>query len=331
MPSVLRAVRRSLLAPSLHSVGFAARGFGPCADEARARLEPVPRAVVCGFEWGMESRDLAEVEHRVDLVSVEHRGFVYEGVAMAYTVRAAMAGGRPHQLRDLLLGPASQHIFLTYIGIGFAMARLPRVLWSKIMPDLAPCPYHPTMSWLAVDGYAFDRAYFDTRRWIGQQRRPAPHPWLGSREYFPRAFDQGVGRALWFVHGADPAAVTAAVDRFDADRRADLWSGVGLAATFAGGCGPDGLAELRRRSETAHAELALGAIFALKARSYAGHVPEHTEHAVAALAGVDVADGLAIADATEVDPELTGDAAAYEAWRTRIRARFLPNCANRGG
>ena len=32
------------------------------------------------------------------------------------------------------------------------------------MPDLTGSPYYPTMSWLAVDGYGFDLAYFDTRR-----------------------------------------------------------------------------------------------------------------------------------------------------------------------
>ena len=43
-------------------------------------------------------------------------------------------------------------------------------------------------------------------------------------------------------HGVDVAAV----GRFAPDRRPDLWSGVGLAATFAGGASADDLARLRR-------------------------------------------------------------------------------------
>src|SRR5205823_3270933 len=146
------------------------------------------------------------------------------------------------------------------------MARLPRPLWKNILPELSGVPYHPTMSWLAVDGYGFDRAYFDTRRWVDELTEPEPYPWADRPDYFPRAFDQGVGRALWFINGGDPRAVAAAVQRFPERRRPDLWSGVGLAATFAGGSDRTGLAELRRASGPHHAELALGVVFAVKAR-----------------------------------------------------------------
>jgi len=85
--------------------------------------------------------------------------------------------------------------------MGFAMARLPRPVWKKILPDLTGDPYYPVMSWLAVDGYGFDRAYFDTKRWVDEQRVPKPYPWAGAPDYFPRAVDQGIGRALWFICG----------------------------------------------------------------------------------------------------------------------------------
>jgi len=202
------------------------------------------------------------------------------------------------------------------------MARLPRPAWKKVIPDLGGSPYHPTMSWLAVDGYGFDRAYFDTRRWVNEQYVPAPYPWAGSPDYFPRAVDQGIGRALWFIHGAQPAGIAAAVGRFAEHRRADLWSGVGLAATFAGGCEPPGLAELRRASGAHWAELALGVVFAVKARTYASFVPTHTEITAAALADLSVDTAVEIADGTAVDPDESGPVPPYEVWRDRIRVRL---------
>ena len=99
---------------------------------------------------------LWDVERRLATVSPELRGFAYEGAAMAYAVRDAMAGGKGTRTKELLEGPGLPHIFLTYIGIGFAMARLPRVLWRGIMPDLEGVPFFPTMSWLAVDGYRLE-------------------------------------------------------------------------------------------------------------------------------------------------------------------------------
>lgn len=322
MSTFLGVLRKKALAPSLASVGFAERGFPVTPTTATARLEAVPQAVVCGFEWAIEGASLWELERRLALIEPEQRGFAYEGATMGYTILDAMPGGGRDRTRELLEGPGKPHIFLTYIGIGFAMARLPRPLWKNILPELTKVSYHPTMSWLAVDGYGFDRAYFDTRKWVDDQAEPTPYPWAGRPEYFARAFDQGVGRALWFINGGNPEAVAAAVNRFAATRRPDLWSGVGLAATFAGGCDPDGLATLRRASGEHFDELALGVVFAVKARTYSSYVPAHTRVAAGALAGLTIEAARGLADRTEVASDVDGPQPPYEQWRERIRAEF---------
>ncbi|RGD57262.1 DUF1702 family protein [Kitasatospora xanthocidica] len=329
MPTTFGSLRRLVLTPSLASVAFAGRGFPVTPTAATERLEAVPQAVVCGFEWGIDARNQWEVERRLRLVDPEQRGFAYEGATMAFTVLDAT--GRGSRTRDLLAGPGQPHIFLAYIGIGFAMARLPRPLWRKVLPDLAGTPYHPTMSWLAVDGYGFDLAYFGTRRWVDEQREVKPYPWQGAPEYFRRAVDQGIGRALWFIHGGVPEQVAVAVRRFRADRRADLWSGVGLAATFAGGATADGLAVLRGEAGEHRAELAQGSVFAAKARAYAGFVPAHCEAAATALTGLSVDGAAKLADDCAVDePAAAGCAPgattagppAYELWRANVRTHF---------
>ena len=330
MPTIIGSTRRLLLTPQLADVTFAKRGF-PAAPHTSAQatsaqafasqqLEAIPQAVICGFEWGIDARDLWEVERRLDLVDAEMRGFAYEGVTMAFTVLDAT--GRGHRTRDLLLGPGSKHIFLAYIGMGFAMARLPRPLWKKVIPDLSGDPYYPTMSWLAVDGYGFDRAYFDTRRWVDAQKVPAPYRWDGSADYFLRAADQGIGRALWFIGGGRAPDVAAAADRFASHRQPDLWSGIGLAAAFAGGSDHEGLTALRHAAGGYQAELALGVVFAVKARTYSGSVPEHTLTACSALAGISVDEAAALADATAVSSPGPAGEPAYELWRQRIRAHF---------
>lgn len=322
MPTLLGSVRRLALTPALRSVTFAARGFPARPGPALARLEAIPEAVICGFEWGIDMREQWELERRLELVGPELRGFAYEGAAMACTVLDAMNPGRGHRARDLLSGPAVPHTFLTYIGVGFAMARLPRPLWRGVLPDLTGTPYYPTMSWLAVDGYGFDRAYFDTDRYVRQQRRPAAYPWRGRADYFPRAVDQGIGRALWFIHGAAVPDVAGAVERFAAERRADLWSGVGLAATFAGGGDAAGLAALRTAAGAAHADLAQGAVFAAKARVFSGYVPPHTSVAVGALTGLSVAAAAELADDVAVTTAPRQGPPDYEIWRCRVRQHF---------
>jgi len=321
MPTIRGAMRSAVLSPSLADVTFAKRKFPFTSSAATEQLELIPQAVICGFEWGIAARNLWDAERRLSMVDPHLRGFAYEGTTMAFTVLDAM--GRGHRTRDLLLGPGRPHIFLAYIGMGFAMARLPRPLWKKVIPDLEGCEYHPTMSWLAVDGYGFDRAYFDTRRWVTKQEVPKPYPWDGSPGYFLRAVDQGIGRALWFICGASAPAVAVAVGRFASHRHADLWSGVGLAATFAGGCGPEGLAVLRRAAGDYRAELALGAVFAVKARSYAGFVPEDAEVAASVLTDLSIDAAVKLADGTRPSAtSASGDVPEYERWRQNIRDRF---------
>lgn len=323
MPTTLGALRRRILTPPLTDVTFTERGFPAGPTQATRKLESIPQSVICGFEWAMESRTLWEIERRLSLVDAELRGFAYEGATMGFTVRDALPGGSSTRTRELLLGPGHEHIFLAYIGIGFAMARLPRVLWRNVLPDLDGSPYHPTMSWLAVDGYGFDRAYFQTRKWVDEQYVCEPYPWQGRPEYFPRAIDQGIGRALWFIHGADTRAVVTAVDRFAEHRRADLWSGVGLAATFAGGSTERGLTDLRRGADEYQPDLALGMAFAVKARTYADFVPPHTELAAAALGGVSVERTVAIADGAAMREHDDADVPTYELWRRDIRDGFV--------
>ncbi|MEO3977612.1 DUF1702 family protein [Streptomyces sp. CAU 1734] len=319
MGTAMGALRRLLMAPSLSEVGFAGRGFPVTETAATRQLETIPQTVVTGFEWGIAARDLAETERRLSLIDAELRGFAYEGATMACAIRDAMGPGRGRRTRELLEGAGRPHIFLNYIGIGFAMAKLPRPLWKNIMPELDGDDFYPPMSWLAVDGYGFDRAYFDPRRWVEEQRLDNPYPWDGHADYFRRAVDQGIGRALWFINGARTDQVAAAVGRFAAARRPDLWSGIGLAATFAGASTPADLAALRTAAGAHRAEAAQGSVFAAKARHFSGTVPGHTRTAVHALAGLTVEDAARLADdrAPAIRPGTTEP--TYELWRRSVR------------
>ncbi len=330
MPPLLGTLRRLVLTPKLRAVTFAERGFPGAGSPAAEHLESIPQSVICGFEWGIEHGAQWDVERRLATVAPELRGFAYEGAAMAFAVRDAMAGGRGTRTKELLEGPGLPHIFLTYIGIGFAMARLPRVLWRNIMPDLDGVPFFPTMSWLAVDGYGFDKAYFHTKKVVDEQRPFKPYPWAGRADYFPRAADQGLGRALWFIHGAQPEQVTAAVNAFPESRRPDLWSGVGLAATFAGGSSAEGLAGLSAAAGEHADHVALGAVFAGTARLAAGHLPDHSKLGVEVLASRSVEDAVMLAAATANElgeSARPSDPPAYELWRGRIRQQLRGTAA----
>ncbi|MEJ2885789.1 DUF1702 family protein [Actinomycetospora aeridis] len=332
MATLTGRLRRRLLAPTEGDVTFAARGFPVTGGPAVRHLEAVPAAVVRGFRGTVDGSPLPQVAARAAAEPDPLRGFHHEGAVMAACVVDAMdPRGGPRggtRARDLLTGPARDHVLLGWIGVGFALAKLPTAIWSRAVPDLDDVDHQAVLSALAVDGWAFDLAFFDPPRWLGRQERLPSVPWRGDDAGVPRVADQGVGRALWFFHGAEVPRVAAAVAAFAPDRHADLWAGVGLAATLAGGASADDLRRLAAAG--APEDLALGAVLAARAAQDAaadtGTVPAHVTTGARALAGTSVPGGADLVTGLAPAPGAAG-VPAYLDWRARIRARLAASPA----
>jgi hypothetical protein len=254
-----------------------------------------------------------------------YRGFAFEGAGMAMAVLDGLPVGHTHHVRDFLAGPGDAHVYMVYVGVGWAMARLPRFRWPRMhAPD-------PLLRWLVLDGYGFHQAYFRTGRYVHEHFRAEPFGWPpdGLRGYANRVIDQGIGRAAWFVGGTDPERVATLLDAFPESRRADLYSGTGLAATYAGGVDRRELEHLVELAGPHRAQLAQGAAFAAAARLRAGLVVPHNELATEVLCGTDVEAAAAVTDRAR-DGLTDGSVPAYAVWRDRIAEAFTAHTgANR--
>jgi enediyne biosynthesis protein E3 len=309
-------LRCRIFLPDRSEVTFERREFTAPSPARQANLEKVGSKFLEGFEYGMGGRSLAEIESSLEMVEPAYRGFSYEGCAMALAIRDGIQPLPGHWIRDLLASRGATHIYMTYIGVGWAMARLPRPRWRAIMPD------DPLLRWLALDGYGFHQAYFRTKQYVAQQYQ-APIPGWHPADYANRAVDQGIGRALWFVNGSDVVDVAATIDKFAPSRRGDLWSGAALASVYAGGAAGDELAEMVRLAGPHQAHAAQGAAFAAKARLLAGLVTPGTERGVLAHCGMSVAEAADVTDEARRDlPAASGPVPAYELWRQQVRQRF---------
>jgi hypothetical protein len=316
-------LRKRLLVTAPAEITFPVRGFDTTDAPARPVLETAALLFTIGFEFGIEYPDGEAAHLRLEALQRDYRGFAYEGAIMAMAVRDAISPAPGNRLTEQFLsGPAAPHAFLGCLGIGFALGRMPRPLWRRTLPDRSRIPRYPTAAWAVIDGYGFHQAFFRTRRWLDPGHVPAGLVWDGSRDYAPRAIDQGMGRALWFVAGGNVERLGAMVDAFPAGRRADLWSGAGLAATYAGGVDAAGLEELGRRADGYRASLAVGAVLAVRARVGAGLVTPHTESAARALCGRSTERAGDLADAAMRDLPEGGTVPAYETFRQRISRHF---------
>jgi SagB-type dehydrogenase family enzyme len=309
-------LRCRIFLPDQSEVTFERRGWTAVEPTRQANLEKVGRKFLEGFEYGMAGRQLADIESSLETVEPAFRGFAYEGCAMALAVRDGIRPSGRHWVRDLLASRGANHIYMAYIGVGWAMARLPKLRWRAIEP------HDPLLRWLALDGYGFHQAYFRTQQYVWGQRQDRIPGWE-PHWYASRVADQGMGRALWFVDGSDVQRVASTIEAFPQSRRGDLWSGASLASVYAGGADAGELSDMVRLAGPYRSYAAQGAAFAAKARLLAGLVTPGTELGVKVHCDMSVEEAAAVTDeALDGLPSDEGDTPRFEIWRERIRSRF---------
>ncbi|HEX8305704.1 MAG TPA: DUF1702 family protein [Jatrophihabitans sp.] len=318
MPGI-RALRRRILTPTMSATKLDVRGFHEKDAASKQLLETVGATFLTGYGAAVEARTTAECEQRLERVPPQFRGFAYEGAAMGYAVLDGLPVGGSGHVSAFLAGRGRQHAYMAYIGVGWAMARLPRFRWSRVTVA------DPLMRWLVLDGFGFHQAYFKTDRYVtGQYQEPEfPWPVEGQRWYSNHAIDQGIGRALWFVGGTEAELVASMIERFPESRQPDLWSGAGLAATYAGGAGEDELRAFADRAGEYRPQVAQGSAFAATARVEAGLVTAHTELATQVFWGLTPEQASSVSISQRPEGPVADDLPAYELWRQQVASAFV--------
>ncbi|HLK02437.1 MAG TPA: DUF1702 family protein [Streptosporangiaceae bacterium] len=308
-------LRCRIFLPDQSEATFERRGWTASDKTRQANLEKVGIKFLEGFEYGMAGQSLADIEASLETIEPTFRGFAYEGCSMALAVRDGIRPAGRHWVRDLLASRGANHVYMAYVGVGWAMARLPKVRWRAIRP------HDPLLCWLALDGLGFHQAYFHTQQYVWNQRATRAPGW--DPRYAGRAIDQGIGRALWFVNGSEVDRVASTIEGFPESRRGDLWSGAGLASVYAGGVDAGELSDMARLAGPYRSNVAQGAAFAAKARLLPGLVTPGTELGVKVHCDMSVEEAAAVTDeALQNLPAEDGDIPRYEVWRERIRKRF---------
>lgn len=303
-----RAAR--LLRQDLGQVDFGVRRFRLREGPARGKLEDSGRAFLEGFNHAVSLRGAEAVRGALDEVPEDFRGFAFEGAGMGCALLDLLTLSRGSRLRGLLEESGPEYPHLIHVGAGWAFAKLRLRPWKWLPVG------DPWLRWLAWDGFGFYQGFFDSDRVVagcGFESR------LDLQQLAMR--DQGLGRCLWFHECADPEALRLRVAEFPQWRRRDLWSGIGLAATYAGGASEDELRALVEASAGYRAHLAQGAAFACAARRCARTpLPEHCRTAAPILVGVPAQIAAEWTDTAlaDLDPR-PASAEQYLAWRAGVR------------
>lgn len=311
-----------LLGLSPEDASFARHGFPGAGSGARAHLESILRTFIEGYNLAVGEADTVRLSGRLDTsFPPAFVGFAYEGAGLYFALADLLLPRSESRLRAFIRANP-HHDYIVAVGAGFAAARAPLGLRRLESYQKA---LDPMSAWCLADGYGFHQGFFHWRRFV-EARETAPASLSTQNRLL---FDAGVGRSMWWVFGADPAAIASAISRFGAERRAEMWAGVGTALAYAGGGPPRASQNLCDLSGAYRPDLLSGIPLAAHMRERGGNPAEWTAEVCAERLGQTAAEASAsvVADLSGYLDSWRGTeaekwAGCYVALRGRIRRRL---------
>lgn len=270
----LKAIRKQFLGLPLSEADFKVRKFEEGHD-AQERLELVAKTVVQGYNTAVEhglGPDLMAIATSIDK---ELQGFFNEGIGMGLHALDTFSFSKKKQFWSFIEGEGNHHEYMSYIGAGLTCAVFKKP-FKKLLDKGS------VTSWLALDGIGFYYAMFKTPKVLADVYVPKK---IKADAFYLDRFDNGVGRALWFYASGEPQKIADTIKQFPESRRGPIWSGVGLAATYAGGVTEEKLRKLRALSGEHCLQLGQGSILAIHTRFTAGNPSTYNKMATAVLVG----------------------------------------------
>ena len=322
---LLKKIRRHLFSISPAEVSTAKRGFQVDDPAKQERIESIGRFFLMGYHAAINAPSTEQLQQSLNDVSLEYQGFAYEGAAMGLGLIDHFSLWGTSQFTAFLTQKSNHYPYLTHVGFGWSLARIPRgirrfsqrfVKEQTVVTDASSLD--SLLACLVIDGYGFHQGYFAWEQYVQQRKEPS---------YLPPAclplFNQGLGRSLCFVLGMDWKRIVNTINQFPRSRQAYLWSGVGLAATYAGGLRESEIEFLKNQSHHYLPAFAQGVAFAAKARHRGNYVPEHTALVCQQVWGSSVETIAALTDTTLQDLPLISKLDAYCIWQQRLQQAYI--------
>jgi hypothetical protein len=320
--SLLNRVKGRLIGLSPQEASFSRRAFPGCGSSSRAHLESIIQTFIEGYNLAVREADAEQLARRLDAsFAPAFVGFAYEGAGLYFGLVDLLIPRAASRLDAFTHSAGQRHDFIASVGAGVAVARMPFGLRRL---ESYQARLDPMTAWCLADGYGFHEGFFHWKLFV-EGRRPAPASLSLQNQ---RLFDSGVGRAMWWVYGADADSIASAIARFDAERRHEMWAGIGTALAYAGGASRAAAARLLNLAGAYQSDLLSGIPFAAhmreKGRNSAAWTDEVCEEwwqmSVAETSEVIVTELAAYLDSWQ-GAEEDKWSGCYVALRERVRQR----------
>ena len=313
--------RQLLLGVSIDVIDQFWRAYNVPDSPARQELRYNSSAFIEGYNTAVNLGSSPTLDERLGAYERNLLGFSHMGGAMGLILLDFIPPGNQSRFQQFIARHPN-HINLAHTGAGVAIQVM------KKDPEQPLSLMAPLNRWWAMDGFGFYDAVSNWKQALRQQVIPNR-----IRGYGRRAYDQGLGRSIWFLYHTHIDNVVEQIQLFPESRRADLWSGIGLASTYTGGIGEETLQAVKAAAGSYALDVAVGSALATNARYVADNLVDHTNLATSVLCGcsaeetaqltLQVRDGLSV---MPNEPVLVQEP-VYEAYRKGIRAQLTPALA----
>lgn len=248
-----------LFALPLTEANFEVRGFEK-NEPAQERLELVAKTVVHGYNMAVETDLNEDLIAGRQFIENELCGFYNEGIGMGLYTLDLFSPFKKDRLFDFVKGVGKNHEYMSYIGAGIACGVFNRS-FEKFLQKASP-----TCGLLILNGLGFYYTYFKPEKIFKQNYLPKN---VQADPFYIECYDNGIGRALWFFNGGNPEKIAKQIAGFPTERQGAVWSGVGLAATYAGGVSQDKIRLLKKLAGPFAVYLGEGSLLATHTRDLA--------------------------------------------------------------
>lgn len=286
-------------------------GFQQPTNEFASRFSEICASFLQGFESALKARNTSSLHQTLELIPASTKPFAYEGASMALGILDALSLRGSSSFRSLLDASDQKQIYTMIVGLGWAIARLPL---KKRIETLCPTPF---LKSLLGDGLGFHQAFFYHRRIPN-----LPIPSHARDPHILPGVYRGIGRSLWFIGGGRAENLHALVLKFPVQWHACIWSGIGLAGTFASGSSVTNLETLHSLASQHRPYLAQGSAFAAAALSLANCAQSFHSLSSERLCGLSIAEASAASESTRPSKHINPGAQHFEQWREDLASKF---------
>jgi hypothetical protein len=161
---MLHSLKQVVFRLSPKEASFDRRGFESADAMIRSSLEEILRVFIAGYNLTLQIRGHELLVQKLeDEFDSHHVGFAFEGAGMCCALFDLLAPCGTSRLREFTDTVACKHDYITTVGAGFAVARLP---YGLRVLDRYNEKLDPMVAWCIPEGYGFHQGFFHHRSFV---------------------------------------------------------------------------------------------------------------------------------------------------------------------